>query len=156
MRGTRAVCRRSARMHGRIPGGHRNRGLSCTAEAHEVAHSVGELLRQRRVRFRFQDTGGINDKNFRKLSPSALSSIWRTPSNEDAAVSLRRAIAARRRTTRRFAGHRGRADVRGTHRSSPQNRAVQCEPSSRHKASRIISLISRKPTSVRVRALCVV
>lgn len=41
------------------------------------AHSVGKLLRQRGC-FRLQDTGGINDKNFRKLSPSALSSIWRS------------------------------------------------------------------------------
>lgn len=59
-------------------GGARDRGFSVLdVEDPEVAHSVGELLRQRGC-FRFQDTGGINDKNFRKLSPSALSSIWRT------------------------------------------------------------------------------
>lgn len=68
----------SAWIHGAVPGGHLNRGLSQhSAGAHEVAHSVGELIRQRGC-FRSQDTGGINDKNFRKLSPSALSSIWRT------------------------------------------------------------------------------
>lgn len=59
------------------PPGFRNRGLSSNTGGSEVAHSVGKLLRQRGC-FRFQDTGGINDKNFRKLSPSALSSIWRT------------------------------------------------------------------------------
>lgn len=57
--------------------GYRIRGLSSNTEGPKVAHSVGKLLRQRGC-FRFQDTGGINDKNFRKLSPSALSSIWRT------------------------------------------------------------------------------
>lgn len=60
----------------RLPG-FRNRGLSSNTGGSKVAHSVGKLLRQRGC-FRFQDTGGINDKNFRKLSPSALSSIWRT------------------------------------------------------------------------------
>ncbi|XP_076170187.1 uncharacterized protein LOC143148128, partial [Ptiloglossa arizonensis] len=70
------------------PPGFRNRGLSSNTGVSEVAHSVGKLLRQRGC-FRFQDTGGINDKNFRKLSPSALSSIWRTRRKGILAVLLR-------------------------------------------------------------------
>lgn len=63
-------------------------GVSSDTRVPEVAHSVGKLLRQRGC-FRFQDTGGINDKNFRKLSPSALSSIWRTRRKGILSVLLR-------------------------------------------------------------------
>lgn len=70
--------------------GFRNRGLSSNTGGLDVAHSVGKLLRQRGC-FRFQDTGGINDKNFRKLSPSALSSIWRTQRKGILSVLLRAA-----------------------------------------------------------------
>lgn len=75
---TRSGVRRTAWRRGRYLGGTVIADSRSTRRGpHEVAHSVGELLRQRGC-FRSQDTGGINDKNFRKLSPSALSSIWRT------------------------------------------------------------------------------
>lgn len=117
---------------------------------HEVAHSVGELLRQRGC-FRSQDTGGINDKNFRKLSPSALSSIWRTWS-DDAAVPFAS------RTTEE------RSVARAIFRAPPTDRIYKVDSPARHRrielcarcrtGRREASKYSHKPTFVRVRALC--
>lgn len=135
------------------PGFPLSRTLVANTRGTEVAHSVGKLLRQRGC-FRFQDTGGINDKNFRKLSPSALSSIWRTRRKGILSVLLRATDNSPNYSAPlATSGHRSPRLLLKTPFLRPESYFHAVPKLPRHTKSRIIPL-PRKLAIFRVRALC--